>query len=639
MNDFIMNFHFLRPWMLLFLLIPLGLYFKKLKKGGSVSSWADICDKNLLDFLLVNGSAKKTSVKKYIYAGLLFATLAAAGPTWKKVEIPTFAVENPNMFVLSLAQDMQLTDIAPSRLERAKYMISDLTNAILQGQFGIEVYSEEPYIITPITDDTRLIKNLMPQITPDIVPDRGDRLDRAIGLALERFKSAGYNQGNIILFSSDVGQRFDLALEKVKKAAALNYRVHVIDTSFDGNEKMKLLADNGNGVYLSIKNANLQPLADTIAEANAQHVRLSQNLRSNYIDYGYYLLFIPLFCVLIFFRRGMLILLFCCCFAVQAQAGFLKNDNQEGLDLFKQKKYDQALGKFTDNNWRGITYYMQDKPEDALKEFEQKQDSEAFYNKGVILTKMCKYQEALEAFDEAVKINPQNADAKYNHGVLKDLFAKAKENPSVLDCNNEQQQQENSQQNQDDSKDNAQQEENNKQDNSSQDTQQQEAAQNKDNQQNSDQQPPSENKSDTSQKNQEDAQGNNEEQQSQPTKQNDSQQKDDSSKENKQNSSGQDSNSQPSDKKNTPEDANNDTGEQNKSKNENGNDDNGTEEQIAERPVSLINAKKGNENEKYDEEALAVQRRYREIPEDTGGLLREFIKKEYIKGRYQNENM
>ena len=30
---------------------------------------------------------------------------------------------------------------------------------------------------------------------------------------------------------------------------------------------------------------------------------------------------------------------------------------------------------------------------------------------------------------------------------------------------------------------------------------------------------------------------------------------------------------------------------------------------------------------------------YLEIPEDPGGLLREFIKKEYVKDRYRDENI
>ena len=151
----------MRPWLLVFLLLPLLLFFKKLKTGGNASSWADVCDKNLLNFLLVSNSGQRHfSVKKLIYTGLAVAAIAAAGPAWKKTEIPSLAVENPNMFVLSLAQDMQLTDITPSRLDRAKFMISDLAEHIPQGQFGLEVYSEEPYVITPIADDVKLLKNL-----------------------------------------------------------------------------------------------------------------------------------------------------------------------------------------------------------------------------------------------------------------------------------------------------------------------------------------------------------------------------------------------------------------------------------------------------------------------------------------------
>lgn len=59
MNDLFHNFHFLRPWLLVFLLLPLLLFFKKLKTGGNASSWADVCDKNLLNFLLVSNSGQR----------------------------------------------------------------------------------------------------------------------------------------------------------------------------------------------------------------------------------------------------------------------------------------------------------------------------------------------------------------------------------------------------------------------------------------------------------------------------------------------------------------------------------------------------------------------------------------------------
>ena len=78
MNDLFHNFHFLRPWLLVFLLLPLLLFFKKLKTGGNASSWADVCDKNLLNFLLVSNSGQRHfSVKKLIYTGLAVAAIAA----------------------------------------------------------------------------------------------------------------------------------------------------------------------------------------------------------------------------------------------------------------------------------------------------------------------------------------------------------------------------------------------------------------------------------------------------------------------------------------------------------------------------------------------------------------------------------
>lgn len=624
MTDFLLNFHFLRPWLLLFLLLPLALYLKKIKFSTSSSSWEEICDAHLLNFLLIKDKgAKKINIKKFIYTGLIFAILAAAGPSWKKEDVPTFTVENPNMFVISLAQDMQLTDVAPSRLDRAKFMLSDITDGLTDGQFGLEVYSSEPYIISPLTDDTKLIKSLLPQIIPTIVPDQGDRLDRAIDLALERFKTAGYTSGNIILFASDVGQRYDLALEKIKKAVAHNYNIYVVDTSYSGNEKLKFLAENGNGIYINVQETSPQKILQRINSVNQEKITLSNNVRTNYVDYGYYLIIIPLLCVLVFFRKGLLLLIICC-FATQASAGFLQNNNQEGVSLFNAGKYQEALQKFTDVNWRGISFYKQDNLEEALKEFSKSSDAETLYNKGVVLVKLCKYADALEVFESVLKNNPHHTDALYNKQILAELFEKSKADPSVLECNNQQQENQNNHQNQ--QSNDTQQQDNNSDKSPDNNSQQQTSEQNNDTQQ-----------QDTSEQNNTSDSMNNDNRE-------DTQNQKDSEQNNSERNS-ENQNNQPNNEENatvSKEDktsADNDKGQENTSDNEDGNDDNGQEKQDSEQQSVIANAKKGENNEKYDEEALAVQRRYREIPEDTGGLLREFIKKEYMKDRYKNENM
>ena len=50
------------------------------------------------------------------------------------------------------------------------------------------------------------------------MPANGDRLDRAVALAVEKFQNAQYASGSIVVFTSDVGERFDLALEEAEKA-------------------------------------------------------------------------------------------------------------------------------------------------------------------------------------------------------------------------------------------------------------------------------------------------------------------------------------------------------------------------------------------------------------------------------------
>ena len=53
MEDFINNFHFLRPWWLLALLLPLAGYLRFFAGLKNVSAWEGVCDQILLDFLLV----------------------------------------------------------------------------------------------------------------------------------------------------------------------------------------------------------------------------------------------------------------------------------------------------------------------------------------------------------------------------------------------------------------------------------------------------------------------------------------------------------------------------------------------------------------------------------------------------------
>lgn len=418
MQEFIQNFHFLRPWLLILLVLPFVLYRCCYNRLDTISSWEKVCDKNLLKYLLIKGSSLQRRLIYYICGlGFISAVIAAAGPCWTKQEAESFLEENPLMIVLNVSSDMTASDVTPNRLARAKYAISDLLTEVKQAQKGLIVYSNEPFLIAPITEDTKLLQNLLPNIDLDIMPTNGDRLDRALKLASESFANSGRKQGEIIVVASDIGQNFAQALQIAKQNASQGYHVNVINVSAEANEKLKKLANSGQGKYININ--QIAQLAKYLNQIEKGEMKASTNKISQWIDEGYYLCFIPLLCCLYLFRRGIFCLLFCLLLSSPAYAGFFLNDNQEGMHAFNQKQYQTALQKFKDKQWQASSHYRLGNYEKAFEGFSQKTDIESLYNQGNALAKMGKIEDAIKKYEEVLEQNPKHEDAKFNLEYLK----------------------------------------------------------------------------------------------------------------------------------------------------------------------------------------------------------------------------
>lgn len=131
-----------------------------------------------------------------------------------------------------------------------------------------------------------------------------------------------------------------------------------------------------------------------------------------------------------------------------------------GDALFKQGRYEEAATQFeqigktgTDNNLK----------------------SNAFYNMGNSLLKAKKIPESIEAYKNALRLNPNNADAKYNLAYARKLKEQEQEQ--------EQQQQDQQQQNQDQNQQNQDQQQQQDKEQQQQQDQQQQDKQNQDQQQ------------------------------------------------------------------------------------------------------------------------------------------------------------
>lgn len=575
MNEIISNFHFIRPWLLLLLFVPLvfyGLYF-----GGinAQSSWQKVVDERLLEYLLVKGSALKRRLMAWLaLLGLAFAVVAAAGPSWQKVEVPSYAPQNPVMVLLNLSSDMAETDLAPSRLRRAKYKIKDFLEMLQGVQVGLEVYSSEPFVIAPLTDDANILANLLPAVDLSVMPANGDRLDRAVDLAVSRIKSAGYKTGRLVVFAPDAGQKFDLAVAAAKKANAAAIKVDIIGVTASNNEKLALIAQAGGGKYWNLQtdDSKIKALADMINAENGA-LEKSKNQRSVWLDAGWYLLAVPMLCCLMFFRKGILAIAFVL-MSSNAYAGFFLNDNQEGLRAFNGQNYVEASRRFNDANWQGASFYRAGDYQKAFDAYKKDNSAEGMYNQGNALAKGGKIDEAIAKYEAVLTMDENHEDAKFNLEYLK---------------RQKQQQQQNQNDNRQDKDDN---EQNRRQQNQEQDEGQ--AQQDKQDQD-------------------EQSQGN-----------------DDSDRKQEQNADRQEDGQQDKNSDAEDDNAQDERLSSMDELDENGQNDEG-------KMNSGAVSKQAEDNEEYDEKMQAKMQQYRDIPEDAGGLLKAFIYQEYRQNRYKEE--
>lgn len=609
------DFHFLHPWWLLGLIIPAAVYVFTYKNSQIQSAWQKVCDKNLLDYLLIKNNGTK-GYKASVSAALitLFLVTALAGPTWLKKENPALSVENPVMILLNMSGEMWNKDVSPSRIERAKYVIKDLTKSLKNTESGLIVYSKEPFMITPLTEDTSLIDNIMSALQLDIMPQDGDRLDRAIELAVSRMQKTGLPHGNLIVITSNVGERFDAALTGASQASDAGFDVNIVNISKTTNDKLQMVADKGNGLYLNYQQS-LAPLIQKINDITAKEIKQSKNMQTVWEDMGWYLLWLPALLFLFSFRRGAFVIIWGCFFNIYtAEASWFLNDNQEALHDFEKQNYAEAAEKFTDTQWKGAAAYKNGDYEAAYENFLQKTDATALYNQGNALAKGGKIAEAIKKYEEALQKQPDFADAKFNLEYLK------KQQQQKNQQNQQQKQEKNKQ------KQKQQNEQQNTNENTAQQKQPLQKQQNQDEKQSQKEQAANANNSKQQQ--------NNQKQQSSSRQQEQQKQQAQSSENNSlEKQSEADNKPNKLDKRNSKaaksEQEQTETAEQKKTAAVSNED--GQEKQQAE-AVGVKDEKTAERQEKI----RARLQKFRQVPEDKGGLLRAMIQKEYAQKRYKN---
>jgi len=468
-------FHFIRPmWLWALLLIPILIWLFA-KRHSINSSWRHSVDLHLLTHLLVGNESRRRFLPVVaLSVGLVVAVISMAGPSWSKLSQPVYQADITRMIVLDLSRSMDVPDVKPSRLTRAKFKVLDLLNKVKEGQVGLIVYADEPYVVSPLTEDSATIAAMVPTLITQLMPAQGSKLGLALSKVEQLFQQTGVKKGDVFVITDGLSGASveDNALNIAKSLKDNGHRLSVLgvgtkegapiplaeggffkDTAggivipkFDAI-RLKKLASEGGGIYsaLSVDDADIDKFLSLSDATGFLNNKKNQQTTDIWRDQGFWLLFLLLPISLFVFRRGTL-LVFCLVMILPVQkpsfaAGWddlwLRKD-QQAAKTMEENKYQEAAELFENEKWKGVAHYKANEFEKAIEQFSKINTPEANYNLGNALAKAGKIDDAIKAYQRVLETNAEHEDAKFNKVLLEKM---QRDNQQNNQQNNQQDQQ------------------------------------------------------------------------------------------------------------------------------------------------------------------------------------------------------
>jgi Ca-activated chloride channel family protein len=457
MTEILTNFHFLRPTAFWALLPLLYLLIKNYRHHfNTTTHWTKVCDRELLPYLLESGKGKNSRFAFWLSGFVAFITIIAlAAPTWQRSPSPAVRNNASLVIALNLSASMNAEDVKPSRLVRARYKIADLLAQRKDGQTALLVYSGAAFTVTPLTSDIETIHSQLEALTTDIMPSEGNNPVAGLEKAVELLKQAGLLQGHILLITDSAES--SNAVPFAKKLGAYQLSVLGVGTTdgapialseggFAKDESGQILvpklqiaelgelaaAGNGRFQIMTADDSDVKNLLRTFDTPLAQTPSDKTNIfLEQWEDDGYWLILLILPWAAWQFRKGAfyLAILFLLPLPKNSYAFEWQNlwhtPNQQAQRAYQKQQYSQAAEKFENPDWKAAANY---KAGDFDKATEQFQQSNSFYNQGNALAKKGQLKEALAAYEQAVKENPYDYDAKFNKEVVEKELEKQQKN-------------------------------------------------------------------------------------------------------------------------------------------------------------------------------------------------------------------
>jgi Ca-activated chloride channel family protein len=423
------------------------------RKQSSGGDWAKAIDSELLPHLVTSEGSSGSRLRQLWWLALPLLVFGASGPSLERTELPVFEKSDALVIVLDLSRSMWATDTQPSRIRRARQKVMDVLDLRSEGVTGMVVFAGDAHVVTPLTDDTRTIENLLSALAPDIMPLQGSNATEALGLAASLLETSGLTNGSVLLITDGLPKLSTSQVSDLLKPVGAALSILIVGTETGAPIPLPdggFLRDDSDQIVIpAVDKRMIQQIASNLDARSASVSVDSSDLTyllsgtessmtsddslerktDTWVDLGYWLAIAAALLLLPLFRRGALSALV---FAVlltdadPAQANPLENfwstPDQKGASALADGDPALAATLFEAPEWRGTAQYEAGNFKSSSAEFGKLESTDSLYNRGNALALAGDLKAAIESYDKSLALSPERQDAITNRELVKSLL-------------------------------------------------------------------------------------------------------------------------------------------------------------------------------------------------------------------------
>ncbi|PCJ45362.1 MAG: hypothetical protein COA99_04985, partial [Moraxellaceae bacterium] len=346
-------------------------------------------------------------------------------------------------------------------LTRAQHKLSDILNQSKEGLTGLITYAGTSHVVSPLTDDTHTILSMVTSLSPEIMPIKGSSPALAVEKAVELLHQAGINKGQLLLITDDVPSDFVTKVKKFLNPSLTPVSIFAIGTN-DGApiplSEGSFVRDANGGIV--VPKLNPQRLKTAAKALNGRFSTLSSDDEDiNYLmgnsssllnddttetdrDFDtweesgllFVLLLLPLAAMAN--RRGWLSMLLLPTLLTLSQPpsaeaaewdDLWQTKDQQGQAAWRNNQIEQSAELFNDPEWKASAQYKSGNYQESADTLQQHittndgNTADNHYNLGNALAKQQNFDGAIDAYDQALSLDPDMQDAKNNKELVKKI--------------------------------------------------------------------------------------------------------------------------------------------------------------------------------------------------------------------------